>query len=74
MKLTRALKKSEMKLKNNRSKSPSPLEGIGRSSELAANKIVELSKKIRELNAELGTAQNKARIAEKKLKELEQGV
>ncbi|XP_014252985.1 coiled-coil domain-containing protein 13 [Cimex lectularius] len=69
LRLRKCLQEAEKKLCDSRGTVdiPSPLRGLGRSSDLAASKIVELSKKVRELNAKLGTAQSKAQSAEAQL-------
>lgn len=44
---------------------------VGRASDLAASKIVELTKKIRHLNAEVEKERHKAKVLHKKLSDLE---
>ncbi|KAL1115677.1 hypothetical protein AAG570_005967 [Ranatra chinensis] len=64
--LKRSLQEADRKLKL-KCRAPSPVKGIGRSSDMAANKIVQLSKRVRELNAELAASHRRANSAEAKL-------
>lgn len=65
--LKKSLQEAETKVQMKLNDLPSPLKSLGRSSDLAASKIVELSKKVRELSAKLGAAENKANNAEAQL-------
>ncbi|EEB12447.1 conserved hypothetical protein [Pediculus humanus corporis] len=70
--LRRSLEEMQDELNNSKRKLSKPgLPIAGRASEIAANKIAELSKKLREQNAELESMKNRAKDAEAKLRQIE---
>ncbi|KAK9504934.1 hypothetical protein O3M35_009101 [Rhynocoris fuscipes] len=61
---------TQLNIKNN-AEVPKSLRGLNTSSDIASGKIVELAKKVRELNAKLASTENRANKAENELKILQ---